>query len=228
MEYLHNGFTITLADGTFPVSTDSMVLSDALSPGKDARVLDLGSGCGTLGLLLCARVPDCHVTGIEIDHKAHLCALDNIRQNHLEDRLESICADLRTIPQIFPAGSFSLCISNPPYFTAGPESSLKQARREDACSMDELFTAADWAVRYGGDFHLVHRPERFAQICATAAAHHFEVKQVCLLRHRPDGPVTLILAKCRKGGKPGLLWEEECLQNQDGTPTEYYRRVYHL
>lgn len=228
MEYLHNGFTITTADGAFPISTDSMVLAHAASPGKNARILDLGSGCGTLGLLLCAQNPGCLVTGIEIDENAHRCAVENIQRNGLSGRLESICADLRTIPQIFPAGSFSACISNPPYFTAGPESSLKQARREDTCSMDELFCAADWAVQYGGDFHLVHRPERFAQLCATAAAHHFEVKQVLLLRHRPDGPITLILAKCRKGGKAGLVWEENSLYNNDGTPTEYYRQVYHL
>ena len=47
-------YTLDLTSG-FPLSTDSMVLADFVRPPKNAVVLDLGSGCGTLGLLLCAR-----------------------------------------------------------------------------------------------------------------------------------------------------------------------------
>ena len=52
MELLPNGLTLNLAEGEFPLSTDSMVLSGFVKLPKNARVLDLGSGCGTLGLLL--------------------------------------------------------------------------------------------------------------------------------------------------------------------------------
>jgi len=38
----------------------------------------------------------------------------------------------------------------------------------------------------------------------------------------------LILVKCRKGAKPGLIWEELCLFEADGTPTGRYREIYHL
>ena len=55
MEILPNGYTLELAEGTFPLSTDSMVLAHFAKLPKNAHVLDLGSGCGTLGLLLCAK-----------------------------------------------------------------------------------------------------------------------------------------------------------------------------
>ena len=67
METLFNGFTLEIAPGTFPLSTDSIALADFVRLPASARVLDLGSGCGTLGLLLCARQNDCAVTGIELD-----------------------------------------------------------------------------------------------------------------------------------------------------------------
>ena len=89
-------------------------------------------------------------------------------------------------------------------------------------------TAASWALQYGGDFFLVHRPERLAELCACASAHRLEPKRLQLLRHQEGGPVALILVQCRKGGKPGLLWEEECLFHADGSPTAYYRKLYHL
>lgn len=229
METLHNGFTFTLCDGAFPLSTDSMALSGFVRLPKNASVLDLGSGCGTLGLMLCADRSDCTVTGIELTQSAHETALENARHNGIGHRLTSICADLKTISTFIKPGSFHCCVSNPPYFTGGPQSqSVPLARREDACSMEDLMQAADWALKYGGDFFIVHRPERLGELFARAGAHKLEPKRLCLLRHKAGGPVTLVLVQCRKGGKPGLLWEEACLREADGSPTEYYKTLYHL
>lgn len=228
MERLHNGFTLEIGDGCFPFSTDSIALSGFARLPRQAKVLDLGSGCGTLGLLLCAKDAQCQVTGIELDETAHQTALKNIRANALESRLNSICGDLRTFSTLFSPGSFSCCVSNPPYFTAGPLSQTTPlARRADTCSMEELFQSAAWALKYGGDFFLVHKPECFAQICACGSQTLLEPKRLCLLRHRPDAPPALVLVQCRKGAKPGLIWEEQCLHNADGTPTQYYHTLYH-
>lgn len=229
MEQLHNGFTLELCDGAFPLSTDSIALSGFVRLPKNARVLDLGAGCATLGLLLCSEDPSCHVTGIELDAAANETALRNAERNGISSRLTSICGDIGNISSQVAAGSFSVCISNPPYFSAGPQSrTVPLARRDDLCSMDTLMTAASWALQYGGDFFLVHRPERLAELCACASAHKLEPKRLQLLRHQEGGPVALILVQCRKGGKPGLLWEEECLFHADGSPTAYYRKLYHL
>ena len=114
MEQLTNGFTLDTPPGTFPLSTDSMALSHFVKLPKNAAVLDLGSGCGTLGLLLCAGDPGCRVTGVELTETAHRAAQENIRRNNLQCRMESICADLRSIPRDFSPGSFHCCVSNPP------------------------------------------------------------------------------------------------------------------
>ena len=227
MEQLHNGFTLELSDGAFPLSTDSVVLADFVRLPKNAAVLDLGSGCGTLGLMLCAKDPGCTVTGIEWDSAAHEMALHNAQVNKISHRLKSICADLRTI-HLAP-GSFSCCVSNPPYFSSGPESKTTPlARREILCSLEDLVSIAAKALKFGGDFFLVHRPERLAELCAMAGKYHLEPKRLLLLRHKVDGPVNLIFLQCRKGAKPGLIWEEQCLFQQDGTPTHYYKTLYHL
>lgn len=228
METLFNGFTLEIAPGTFPLSTDSMVLADFVRFPRNAKVLDLGSGCGTLGILLCAKDTACQVTGIEIDENAHMAALENQERNDLKDRFTSICADLTTITEFLQPSSFDICVSNPPYFTAGYLSKATPlARHEECCSLDELMASAAFSLKFGGDFFLVHKPERLAEIFATATQHKLEPKRLCLLRHRPDGPVALVLVQCRKGAKPGLTWEEICLRDQEGQPTEQYKRIYH-
>jgi len=229
MELLPNGYTLELPQGTFPLSTDSLVLSHFTKLPRNARVLDLGSGCGTLGLLLCSTNKDCTVSGIELDARAHQAALENIRTNQIGSRLESICADLRQISSLVTPGSFHCCVSNPPYFSGGPASSrFPDARREDQCTLADLMVSAAWALKYGGDFFLVHRPERLGEIIAQGASKGLEAKRLCLVRHREEGPVSLVLVQLRKGGKPGLKWEELTLFHTDGTPTREYNAIYHI
>ena len=226
METLSNGFTLDIPTGAFPLSTDSILLCDFVNLPRNARVLDFGSGCGTLGTLLCAKDSHCHVTGVELDSVAHEAAVENIRRNQLTDRMESMCADLRTVCL---TGGFDCCVSNPPYYTGGPASQQTPlARRDDCCTLTELIVAAGKMLKFGGDFCLVHKPERLAEICAVAAANKLEPKRLRLIRHREDGDVSLILLSCRKGGKPGLLWEERCLFHSNGQPTDYYKFLYHL
>ena len=229
MEQLQNGFTLKLCPGAFPLSTDSVALAGFVKLPPKATVLDLGSGCGTLGLMLCAADKNCSVTGVELDENAHHTALENSRRNGVSNRLLSICGDIVRIPEMIAPGSFRCCISNPPYFVGGPASqSHPTARQENSCTLDALLASAAWALQYGGDFYLVHRPERLAEIFAKASSLHLEPKRLCLLRHRENGPVTLVLIQCRKGGKPGLSWEEWALFDAQGNPTERYKTLYHL
>ena len=229
METLFNGFTLEIPPGGFPLSTDSMVLAHFIKLPRSAKILDLGSGCGTLGVLLCARDPACTVTGFELTEHAHRAAQENIRANGLQSRMESICADLRQIPEVLPQGSFSLCVSNPPYFSGGPVSHRTPlARREDGCTLAELLKSAAWALKYGGDLYLVHRPERLGEIIAQAAPFRLEAKRLGLLRHAEGQRPNLILLQLRKGGKPGLSWEEITLYDKSGIPTEEYRAIYHI
>ena len=229
MEYLPNGFTLQLPPGTFPLSTDSVLLAHFVHLPKNASVLDLGSGCGTLGLLLCAGDSGCTVVGAEISEASHEAAEENIRRNNMQSRLRSLCADLRNLPAEFSAGTFHCCVSNPPYFTGGPASqSTPIARRDDCCSPDELFRAASKALRFGGDFYLVHKPEKLAQLITCGAAVGMEAKQLVLVRHKEGGPICLILLQFKKGGKPGLRLFERSLYDSQGNPTDYYREVYHM
>ena len=229
MERLNNGFTLELLDGSFPLSTDSMVLADFVKLPKNAHVLDLGSGCGTLGLLLCAKDDNCKVTGVEIDPDNHAMALHNAAANKISERLNSICADACQLSAFVQPGSFSACVSNPPYFTGGPKSkTLPAARREDLLPLDALFAGAAWALKYGGDFFLVHKPERLAEIFAAAAKYSLEPKELQLLRHRADKEISLVLVKCRKGAKPGLKWNEQYLYDSQGNTSDYYKQIYHL
>ena len=88
--------------------------------------------------------------------------------------------------------------------------------------------SAAWALKFGGNFFLVHRPERLGELIAQGAARKLEAKQLALVRHREGGPIALVVFRLRKGAKPGLTIRELSLHHKDGTPTKEYREIYHI
>ena len=55
-----------------------------------------------------------------------------------------------------------------------------------------------------------------------------EPKRLQLVRHRSGGPVSLLLLEAKKGAKPGLRWEPDCiLYDAQGRETDACRALYH-
>lgn len=228
MEILPMGMTLDLPRGVFPLSTDSMVLAHFCREARGKQWLDLGSGGGTLGLLLCADDPRRTITGVELDGTSHAAAVQNIRRNAMDARMQSICTDLREVPRLFKAGSFSCCVANPPYFSGGPVSaSLPAARHRERCTPEDLCRSAAWALQFGGDLFLVCPPAALAEWIAAGAARDLQAKVLRLVRHRAGGEFSLALLRLRKGGRPGLRLEEISLHDAAGKETEIYLEIYH-
>ena len=210
-EVLFGRIRMTIPDAQFRVSTDSMVLADFC---RDAggRGLDLGCGCGTLGLLLLGSGAAGSVCGIEIQPEAARQAEENARRNGLADRFSVVCGDLRQAHAQIPAGSFDFAVANPPYYPPGSgrlrkEDSLSLARSELCCPLDALCAAAARALRWGGRLYL---------------------KRLRFVRHSAASAVSLVLLEARLGGKPGLQIEPELvLYGPDGSESAACRRIYH-
>ena len=100
LETLWGGLTLESAPGVFPLGTDSVLLADFVRLRPRARLCDLGTGSGALGLLLCARREDCTVTGVEIQPEACTLCRRNIARNGLEDRITVLEGDLRQHRQL--------------------------------------------------------------------------------------------------------------------------------
>lgn len=229
-ERLGRDVILHLQDESFPLSTDSMLLASFVRLRKGERVADLGSGCGTLGLILCSRWADCSAEGIELQEAPHLRALENIIRNGLSHRLSSRLGDVRQICSLYAPGSFTSVVSNPPYFPAGSgKLSRKQslARSEESLCLTELCRAAAWLLPTGGRFFLVHRPERLCDVLCALREAGLEPKRLQWVRHRADAPCCLFLAEAVRGGKPGLCYEKDLIEfESDGSPTEAYRAAY--
>ena len=77
-----------------------------------SKILDLGTGSGAIAVTMAKENSECKVSAIDIDPKALNIAKENSERHGVINRIEFICADLRTSDW---SGCFSLILSNPPY-----------------------------------------------------------------------------------------------------------------
>ena len=89
--------------------------------------------------------------------------------------------------------------------------------------------AAARALRWGGRFFLVHKPERLVDLLTGLRAARLEPKRIRFVRHRAETAVNLVLIESRLGGRPGLQYEPDLiLYTQTGDLSAEGRRIYHL
>lgn len=203
------GWSMVYDDDLFRPGTDSFLLSSLPRLKAGMRVCDLGCGTGLLGLLLLQRRGDLFVTGIELQEKAASLARRCGERNGLGERLRIIHDDLRQVRQRFPTGSFDLCICNPPYYPTGSGKearcdALGDARSERTCTLSDVCAAAEYLLRWGGDFCLVHKPERLTDVLYELRTHHIEPKRLRFVAPTASAPPSLLLIEGRRGGKSGL------------------------
>lgn len=83
------------------------------------RILDLGSGKGTVALLLLLGRPLCRVIGVEALEASHDLAVRNALLNGLEDRYEPRLGDLRDPSVLAGEAPFDLITGAPPFMPVG-------------------------------------------------------------------------------------------------------------
>lgn len=220
------------SDG-FKLGTDSVLLAHFANTARVKRCIDLGSGAGVLTVLLCEKNKKLQIEGVEIQAESAELSRRNLEANGLTDRAVIHHADLREHRQFLEAGIYDLVVSNPPYFAensgkSAPVNARAIARDERSCSLTDLCTAAGYLCRWGGNFAVVHRPERLSELFCAMTRAGIEPKRLRMVCHRSDTAPSLVLVEGRRGGKPGLTIEAPLvLTRADGSHSDIVLEIYH-
>jgi tRNA1(Val) A37 N6-methylase TrmN6 len=92
------------------------------------RCLELGSGIGSVLLMLCHRLPEAHFVAIEAQRNSFALLSRNVADNGLGQRVQAMRGDLRDL--VTPAlGQFELITGTPPYVPPGKATPSTDAQR---------------------------------------------------------------------------------------------------
>lgn len=220
-------FTIQHARSSMKVGTDAVLLGAWAQASEQARILDIGTGCGVIALMMAQRFPLSQVTGIDVDEasieEANLNAHNANRVGQVEFRAE----DLRTHQVQQP---YDCIVCNPPYFTEDtlpPDERRARARNSSALSFQELTKAAARLLHPAGLFSVVlptKETDAFTAECLVAGLH---LVRRCDVRTTPRKQPKRSLLTFSPTPTNDLSLESLTLMNPDGSRSEAYATLCH-
>lgn len=218
--------------GGYRFNVDSLMLADfcyrQVRP-PPTQLVDLGCGCGVIGLLLAARWRGCHATLVELQPELAQLARRNALENRLAARVEVRCADLREA--VAPGDAAKLVVSNPPFYQLGsgrvsPNQQLALARHEVACTMEQLTGACEAALPQGGLAALIYPTERRRELLEACTSAGIGVELERPVQALPGREPHRLLLLGRKGGSgKHQMLRPLVVEQQPGVYTDELRRV---
>ncbi len=197
--------------------------------GKLARggsMIDLGSGCGIIPLLMAGHYGASSGVGIESQSAMALLAERNVALNGLESNLHIVQDDILNLRKRFPVSSFDLVLSNPPFRNPGtgkisPRSGRDVARHESTAGLTDFLASAKYLVRPGGSICFVYHPLRMAEFIGLALELKLAPVRLRMVHGKLGAEAKIFLAELTKGRKVDLVVEPPLLiYGEDGEYAE--------
>src|SRR5262245_46404267 len=176
-----------------------------------ARVLDLGSGIGSVGMIAAWRLPGARLVTVETQSAIVRLAAKSRAYNGLLDRYEIRLADFREAAAFVAGDQFDLVLGSPPYFPSGSGIESDDPQRA-TCRFELRGDIRDHArvaagrLAAGGLFACVFPDADRGRIeeAATAAA-------LTIVRRRPvvfregERPLITLFAMMRQADLPSRM-----------------------
>lgn len=217
----------------FCFGIDSVLLSDyAKNIKKGAKIVDIGTGTGILGILICGKTEDTYITGIEIQAEVADMARRSIQLNGLESRFCIKNINIKDVFNEIEPNTIEAIVTNPPYMkeNTGAKNLEKKkliSRCEVECTLEDIVKISYKLLKSKGEFYMVHRAERIVDIFYLLRKYKLEPKNIRFVHSRVGKEPNLVLIKCIKDAGNSLKIDTPLVvYNEMGEYTEEILKIY--
>ncbi len=219
-------FSVEDSDSTMKVGTDGVLVGAWADVEGATSILDIGSGCGLIALMMAQRSKAKRIDAIEIDPASAEQAGHNVANSPWQKRIQVINTSL----QIFSKNqsrTYDLLVSNPPFF----ENSLKPGDRKknlskhtDSLSFTELLMHASRLMHNDSRFCVIlpwDQQVRFTNLALAAGL--YKTKELSIIPR--EGRITnrIIMELRRK--RQANASQQIAIRSRDGSNTAEYRNL---
>lgn len=223
-------FNVSHARSSMPIGVDG-VLIGAWAYAKGGRVLDVGTGCGVIALMMAQRDGQAIIRGIDIDVPSVEEASVNFDNSPWHERLSADCVSFCDLDG---TEAYDLIVSNPPFYNAGMkdlDTARKRARHSGELSPEILVCGASAVLVPGGVLSMIVPAEAFEPLVSLSEDNGLTLSRGCFVRDHYGSPEKRVMLEFEKersapsdnASSRKVEMEHLAMFDLDGQPTPEYR-----
>ena len=217
-------------DSGYRYSIEPFLLVDFCILRPRQEVLDIGTGCGVIPLLMINREPELKITGIEIQGSAVVIARQNASKN--KKQIKFLDADFLDKELTFSSEQFDVIISNPPYrkINSGRmnlDEGKAIARHELKLNLQDMLEKANPFLKKGGHINLAYPPIRLQETLRELENQKLFPSRIRFIHGNKNAEAKIFLIDAIKGKKRDLIVDSPLyVYNRGGSYTKEMQEIY--
>jgi len=206
-EFMEGRLKLIQSRNGYRFSIDAVLLAEFVSIKPGETVVDLGTGCGIIPLMLLLTKRVGHAFGLEIQPPLADQAARNAFLNGFDKKMDVILGDIRR-PPLMPS-SADVVVCNPPYRPQksgriNPDPQRAIARHEILASLDDILDLARKLLRPKGRLAMIYPAVRLVDIIVRMKGYNLEPKRLRVIYPSLSSEAKLVLIEASTGGRSGL------------------------
>lgn len=227
-------FDVSHHRSSMKVGVDGVLIGCWARTYGSHRILDVGTGCGLIALILAQRVPGAMIDAIDIDAPSIDEATENVEDSPWSDRIRVLKCPYSLVANVLTEYKerYDLIISNPPFFDSGVKETItarEKARHQGELSPLSILEGAKELLSPRGSVAMVVTGEIAESLETHAMALGYTLEGKCLVRGHDKAPYKRTMLQWRVGVPESdkTITEPEflTLEQSPGIPTEEYRAL---
>ncbi|MDE5878334.1 MAG: methyltransferase [Muribaculaceae bacterium] len=224
------------------IGVDAVLLGAWCDVRNTSSVLDVGTGCGVIALMIAQRLPYGEIEGIEIDLPSVEEASKNFASSLWKDRCHVSHIDFLTYVKTYKdsdrtenhKNEIDLIVSNPPYFDSGVKtystSRLLARHQGSELSPTVLLREGARILSCRGRIAIIVPKDVGDKLENEVTSYGLMIIRKCYVRGHDKAPYKRVLMEfgryenCRNE-IPNTIVSYLTLEEKPGTPTEDYREL---
>lgn len=180
-------------------NSDTLFLYDFIGSKLKGQILDVGCGCGILGLLV-ARDNEIKLTGIDIDPlnvqiSQHNASVNGIAGEFIAEDFSKFKSDIK----------FDFIISNPPFYhtnvTKSQNKHIANSRYSDSLSLEEFLASCNRNIKPKGVLYFCYDAKQIGDIIPFLSKFKLNLTKLKFIYSKDNQNAKLVLIEAKKSSR---------------------------